>query len=158
VDRLSRNESSAAELERAAARLLPIVVELEQALAAEAAALSAHDADALLFAAEAKRRCLHAADAHLAKVSLAPLPVGPRPDENRADHEAEAAELPGWHELLARLTRCRQMNQAAGAAIAALRSHNDASLRLLGLTPEPASYGSSGRPDGHIPAHKRAVC
>jgi flagellar biosynthesis/type III secretory pathway chaperone len=144
-----------ADLERAAAHLLPAVAELEQALAAEADALRSHDAAALLSATETKRRCLRNADARLAQTRLwAGLGMG----DSGNDDGLESGELPRWRELLVRLAHCRQMNQAAGAAIAALKRHTDANLRLLGLAPEPPSYGSSGRAEATRPVQRRAVC
>jgi flagellar biosynthesis/type III secretory pathway chaperone len=132
----SAAERTAADLERAAVGLLPVVAELERALALEADALKSNDADALLGAAETKRRCLHEADAQLVRAGLVQADL----TQAAFAHAGSAAA-----ELLAALARCRQMNQAAGAAIAALRSHTEARVRLLGVSPEPATYGSSGR-------------
>jgi flagellar biosynthesis/type III secretory pathway chaperone len=150
-----------AELERAAAHLLPIVAELEQALEAEADALRTHDVDALIFATETKRRCLREADGRLAQARRW-IGLDARDGRDGVGFAPasgfDAAALPCWHELLTRLSRCRLMNQGAGAAIAALRSHTQASLRLLGAAPDPASYGSSGRAEVGAPPQKRAVC
>ncbi len=138
----------AAELERRVAPLLPLVAELEQALLAEAQALRQRDAGALLAAVEAKRRCSRTLDDRLAAAELpTKLFVSTLP-----------ADMPVWQEFLERLGRCRKMNQAAGSAIAALQRHTDASLRLLGLSPEPAAYGANGRAERSAPARKIVVC
>lgn len=141
-------QRSAADLERAAAGLLPVVAELERSLSLEADALKSNDADALLRAAETKRRCLQEADARLAQAGLAPAELT---QATLAQAGSAAAQL------LAALARCRQMNQAAGAAIAALKSHTEASLRLLGVAPEPATYGSSGRAEPRRSVQSRIV-
>lgn len=141
-------ERSSADLERAAAGLLPVVAELEQALALEADALRSSDADALLRAAETKRRCLHEADARLAQAGLMPAEL---------THAGLAPAGSAAAELLEALARCRRMNQAAGAAIAALKSHTEAGLRLLGVVPDPATYGSSGRAEPRPSVQSRIV-
>ncbi len=137
-----------AELERRVKPLLPLVADLEQALEAEAQALRRRNADALLAAVEAKRRCIRTLDDRLA---TADLPA-------RLLMSALPHEMPWWHEFVERLGRCRKMNQAAGSAIAALQRHTDASLRLLGLSPEPAAYGANGRAERGATARKLVVC
>ncbi|HEU4618210.1 MAG TPA: flagellar export chaperone FlgN [Gammaproteobacteria bacterium] len=132
---------AAAALERGASDLLPIVVELEEVLAAEADALRRRDPAALLSAVEAKRRCLREADRCMAASARTPAAPG----------EAQT-------ELMARLARCRTLNEAAGAAVAALQAHTEASLALLGLSPGAGAYGPSGRAAREPAAQTLVVC
>jgi flagellar biosynthesis/type III secretory pathway chaperone len=102
-----------------------LLAALERILDDERAALRVRNTDALLAAVNAKRRIL----ADIARVL---------PDALRADGTA----------LLESLRRCRAMNDAAGAVIAALRHDTTQALGLLGIDSGPQAYGEVRRGPG----------
>ncbi len=102
-----------------------LLAALERILGDECAALRGRDTEALMAAVSAKRRML----AEIARVL---------PD----------ARLPDRPALLEALRRCRTMNDAAGAVIAALRHDTSQALGLLGIDSGPQAYGEVRRGPG----------
>ena len=114
--------TAAAGTGRGAEQAPALLAALERILDDECAALRVRNTDALLAAVSAKRRML----ADLARVV---------PDALLADRPA----------LLEALRRCRAMNEAAGAVIAALRHDTSQALGLLGIDSGPQAYGEVRR-------------
>jgi flagellar biosynthesis/type III secretory pathway chaperone len=165
--------AAAADIEVKVRALLPLLDELERSLVTESRALASRDAQALLEAVETKRRDLRSLEAALTDTNLMALlegfaqrQEGSGPgarDRAQRDarawlkHELVAAAVPSWHPLLERLRRCRSLNQAAGGATAALQRHTQEGLRLLGLSPEPCTYGTSGRTQAPVSALPKPI-
>ena len=102
--------------------LIELISALEQALIAESDALRARDVTRLEQAVAAKRQALHA----LGRV--------PKSTFESGDGLTSAAT--------ALLSRCRELNEIAGGAIAALRRDTSHALGLLGIESEGPAYGA----------------
>jgi flagellar biosynthesis/type III secretory pathway chaperone len=163
--------AAAADIEAKVRALLPLLDELERSLVTESQALASRDAQALLEAVETKRRGLRSLEAALTDTNLTALlerltqpqagsgerDRAPRDTRSWLKHELVAAAVPSWQPLLERLRRCRSLNQAAGGATAALQRHTQEGLRLLGLSPEPCTYGTSGRTQAPVSALPKPI-
>lgn len=146
--------------------LLNGLEELERCLEAESAALIDGGAGRLLTAVDEKRRALRTVEAVMNEPRLRAM-LTRTASEDYAPSAAiagassslnEPTASPAWQNLMARLTRCRDLNQAAGGAIASSRRSTDQLLHLLGRAPEPGTYGVDGSAPSETGGRDLAVC
>lgn len=120
------------DFDTAARRLLPSLERLEQLLDGEIEALTAGDLDALNRCTQDKRRQLRQLEAEVSRLQV----PGRQGDRRSA----------AWQQMLARLTRCHELNQAIGATLSMQLRQNADLLSLLGHAPAATGYAPAGRP------------
>ncbi|MCC5869991.1 MAG: flagellar export chaperone FlgN [Gammaproteobacteria bacterium] len=120
------------DFDTAARRLLPALERLEQLLDGEIEALTAGDLDALSRHTRDKRRQLRELEAEVSRLQV---------PGRQGDLRSVA-----WQEMLARLARCHELNQAIGATLSTQLRQNADLLSLLGHAPAAAGYGPAGKP------------
>jgi flagellar biosynthesis/type III secretory pathway chaperone len=127
---MSSPMASLVDFDDAARTLLPSLEQLEGLLEAEIAALTAGDPATLGEQVHRKRALLRELETRVGALQV-PSQRAPR-----------GATL--WQQMLARLARCHELNQAIGATVTRQLRDNDQLLRMLGHAPDPVAYGPRG--------------
>ncbi len=140
MSQVANPENVVARLEHATAALEPLLDALETALAHEAGALIEGGGATLLDAVESKQQRLRELDRALAQEGISAL----LRELSTADL-ANLAEVPSWQTFTTRLRQLRDMNLAAGSAIALAQRQTQVGLELLGQGGTANAYDQSGR-------------
>ena len=131
------------DFDTAGRRLLPALERLEHLLDGEIQALTTGDLDALNRHTQDKRRLLRELEAEVTRLQV----PGRQGD----------AHSPAWQQMLARLGRCHELNQAIGATLSTQLRQNSELLSLLGHASAPEGYGPAGQPRKLPPGQGRPL-
>ena len=116
--------------DEAARALLPSLEQLEALLQSEITALTSGDPVSLGEQVERKRTLLRELETRVAALEV---------PSRQAPSDAGL-----WQQMLARLARCHELNQAIGSTVTRQLHDNEVLLRMLGHAPDPVAYGPRG--------------